>query len=138
MEDWNELKELKDIDFYINTILYQNPKMLDLKKFISRSEREDIDFNLGQGTIIDTINMLRYVGRGTKDCCTKAYVLQSILDKVLGMYFDTLKEVEKAKEHKEDEYVIKFFDDLLINNNIDEELRLKVEKYLLKNILGVK
>lgn len=96
MRDWNDLKELKDIDFYINTILYHNHKMLDLKKYISNSDIDDIDLDLGNGTITDTMIMLKYIS-SEKDCCKKAYVLQSILDKVQDMYFDTLKEVEKKK-----------------------------------------
>lgn len=151
MRDWNDLKELKDIDFYINTILYHNHKMLDLKKYISNSDIDDIDLDLGKGAITDTITMLKYISI-EKDCCKKAYVLQSILDKVQDMYFDTLKEVEKKKPivKRLGKYMVvtgvdvsdniefaKVMNDIFMNSD-DYELRVLAGEWIFKNIFGKK
>lgn len=91
--------DLNKASFEIDDILYKKLKPIKdaIRKKIKSYPFHGSDYIKLNGDIKeDTIKMFEYVMSCTDvDLYDKAYVMQSVIDRVMSVYFDTLKEINK-------------------------------------------
>lgn len=93
-KEMQELEDLNETYKKIDEILYT--KTEPLRNIISEEirAREPLYFKYSRNLAEDTKNMFTYAMK-TKDIYNKAYVMKSVVDRVLEQYFNVLKKVKE-------------------------------------------